>query len=133
MILAVSICPLSVVQNLSIIYCLRDVGSELSFKIHHCQFTFNESFCVVLRTKSVNQWPQNIDILNGRKYKINRLLSWKTNDISLNKIQKSFINKDMLLFFFIQTWYSFKGSMLAGFHVKNLRLRVIGFTMSVLF
>lgn len=38
------------------------------------------------------------------------------------------MNKDMLLSLFMQTWYSFKGSMLAGFHVKNLRLRVIGFT-----
>ena len=41
---------------------------------------------------------------------------------------ESFMNKDMLLSLFMQTWYSFKGSMLAGFHVKNLRLRVIGFT-----
>ena len=64
----------------------------------------------------------------ARNTKINRLLSWKTNDISLNKIQKSFMNKDTLLSLFIQTWYSFKGSMLAGFHVKHLRLRVIGFT-----
>ena len=64
----------------------------------------------------------------ARNTKINRLLSWKTNDISLNKIQKSFMNKDMLLSLFIQTCYSFKGSMLAGFHVKILRLRVIGFT-----
>ena len=38
------------------------------------------------------------------------------------------MNKDVLLSLFIQTWYSFKGSMLAGFHVKNLRLRVIVFT-----
>ena len=48
---------LAVSENLSIIYCLRDVGSELAFKIkpqkNYCQFTFNESCCVVLRT--INQ------------------------------------------------------------------------------
>lgn len=38
------------------------------------------------------------------------------------------MNKDMLLSLFIQIWYSFKASMLPGFHVKNLRLRVIVFT-----